>query len=240
MSWSTQSQLEFPAGDKVRKAELDMAKMLINNLAAEWDPLKYTDEYRDNLMKLIKARIKGRRPKLPQAEEPQETKVVDLMERLRQSLESRRRQSTRRAKGKRQDAAKKLDTPHDTAASQHHLLVVALRSRCAACLQGDRRCAGLVDQVQRDAGGQTPIELKAVIATQENGFLPWSRKHFFDREEFDRDVKRIEAYYADKGYPNAEVVGVDVQLNAKRTRSTSPSRLPKASRLSSKYFVRGT
>ena len=56
-------------------------------------------------------------------------------------------------------------------------------------------------------------ELKAVIATQENGFLPWSRKHFFDREEFDLDVKRIEAYYADKGYPNAKVVGVDVQLN---------------------------
>jgi outer membrane protein assembly complex protein YaeT len=56
-------------------------------------------------------------------------------------------------------------------------------------------------------------ELKAVIATQENAFLPWSRKHFFDREEFDRDVKRIEAYYADKGYPNAKVAGVDVQLN---------------------------
>ena len=45
-----------------------------------------------------------------------------------------------------------------------------------------------------------PDELKAVIATQESGFLPWSRKQFFDRAEFDRDVKRIEAYYADKGY----------------------------------------
>lgn len=83
------AQLEFPASAKVRKAELDMAKMLIDNLAAEWDPTKYTDEYRDNLMKLIKARIKGVKPKLPQGEEPQETKVVDLMERLRQSLESR-------------------------------------------------------------------------------------------------------------------------------------------------------
>jgi outer membrane protein assembly complex protein YaeT len=59
-----------------------------------------------------------------------------------------------------------------------------------------------------------PDEVKAVIATRENGFLPWSRRHFFDREEFDRDVRRIEAYYADKGYPNAKVVGVDVQLNA--------------------------
>jgi outer membrane protein assembly complex protein YaeT len=56
--------------------------------------------------------------------------------------------------------------------------------------------------------------LKAVIATQESGFLPWSRKHFFDRAEFERDVKRIEAYYADHGFPDAKVVGIDVQLNS--------------------------
>ncbi len=59
-------------------------------------------------------------------------------------------------------------------------------------------------------------EIKAVIATQENGFLPWSRRHFFDRPEFDQDVKRIEAYYADRGYPNAKVVGVDAQLNSNK------------------------
>lgn len=59
----------------------------------------------------------------------------------------------------------------------------------------------------------TSSELKAVIATRESGFLPWSRKHFFDRAEFDRDVQRIQAYYADKGYPEAKVVGVDVDMN---------------------------
>ncbi|MEO5739169.1 MAG: POTRA domain-containing protein, partial [Vicinamibacterales bacterium] len=56
-------------------------------------------------------------------------------------------------------------------------------------------------------------ELKRIIATQESGFLPWSRKRFLDRTEFDRDVKRIEAYYADRGYAGAKVVGVDVALN---------------------------
>jgi outer membrane protein assembly complex protein YaeT len=56
-------------------------------------------------------------------------------------------------------------------------------------------------------------ELKGIISTQESGFLPWSRKRFFDRPEFDRDVKRIEAYYADRGYPNAKVVGVEAALN---------------------------
>jgi outer membrane protein assembly complex protein YaeT len=56
-------------------------------------------------------------------------------------------------------------------------------------------------------------ELKGIIATRESSFLPWSRRYFFDRQEFDRDVSRIEAYYADRGYPEAKVVGVDVQLN---------------------------
>lgn len=84
------SALEFPSGAKVRKGELDMAKMLIGNLAADWDPSKYTDEYRDNLMKLIKARMKGEKPRLPAAGPPPEGKVVDLMERLRQSLEASR------------------------------------------------------------------------------------------------------------------------------------------------------
>jgi DNA end-binding protein Ku len=90
------SQLSFPSAEKVRKAELDMANMLVNNLAAEWDPAKYTDEYRDNLLKLIKARMKGERPKLRAAAEPQQAHVVDLMERLRQSLESRKGASTKK------------------------------------------------------------------------------------------------------------------------------------------------
>jgi DNA end-binding protein Ku len=103
------SALEFPSGEKVRKAELDMAKMLIDNLAAAWDPSKYTDEYRDNLMKLIQARIKGRKPTLPAAEAPPDGKVVDLMERLRQSLAQSQKSTTRTksaAKGARPRQAK--------------------------------------------------------------------------------------------------------------------------------------
>jgi DNA end-binding protein Ku len=109
------SQLEFPASDNVRKAELDMAKMLINNLAAGWDPSKYTDEYRDNLMKLIRARIKGQKPKLPQAEEPQETKVVDLMERLRQSLDARSSTRAGSTKGARPAQSSRKKKPRHAA-----------------------------------------------------------------------------------------------------------------------------
>jgi DNA end-binding protein Ku len=106
--------LSFPASDKVRKAELDMAKMLIDNLAAEWDPSKYTDEYRENLMKLIKARMKGEKPRLPASEAPPSGQVVDLMERLRQSLESRGGSSSQRQRSSHAAAArpKRASKPH--------------------------------------------------------------------------------------------------------------------------------
>jgi DNA end-binding protein Ku len=67
-----------------------MAKMLVENLAAEWSPDKYTDDYRQNLMKVIKAKLKGKKPKLEEEVEPRSAQVVDLMERLRQSLEGGR------------------------------------------------------------------------------------------------------------------------------------------------------
>jgi DNA end-binding protein Ku len=80
------SGLELPSSKGVRKTELDMAKALVNNLAAEWNPSKYTDQYRENLLRIIKAKVKGARPKLESPQEPRQAEVVDLMERLRRSL----------------------------------------------------------------------------------------------------------------------------------------------------------
>jgi len=80
------SQFELPATQNVRKAELDMAKALVNNLAAEWSPEKYTDKYRENLMKIIQGKVKGKDVTLVPTEEPRQADVVDLMERLRRSL----------------------------------------------------------------------------------------------------------------------------------------------------------
>src|SRR5215204_4296293 len=93
--------------DALRESgRVGMAKMLIDNLAAEWDPSKYTDEYRDNLMKLIKARVKGEKPSLPSAEAPPEGKVVDLMERLRQSLAQSQTPASRAKSAKGSRAAR--------------------------------------------------------------------------------------------------------------------------------------
>jgi len=85
----------FPRADGIRPPELKMAKQLIDNLSAEWNPKKYTDEYRDNLMKVIQAKLKGRQPKLKERETAQSAEVVDLMARLRASLEGKAKPRTR-------------------------------------------------------------------------------------------------------------------------------------------------
>jgi DNA end-binding protein Ku len=80
------SQFGFPSAAGVRKAELDIAKALVNSLAAEWDPSKYTDQYRENLLRIIQGKVKGKKVELEGAAEPRQADVVDLMERLRRSL----------------------------------------------------------------------------------------------------------------------------------------------------------
>ena len=81
-------EFSFPSREAIRPQELQMAEQLIANLAEPFDPTRYTDEYRANLMKIIKAKMKGKKVKLeePQGEAPDKD-VLDLMSRLRASLE---------------------------------------------------------------------------------------------------------------------------------------------------------
>ena len=57
--------------------------------------------------------------------------------------------------------------------------------------------------------------LKQGLTTRVSSRWPWGRKHYFDRQRFDTDLKRIETFYADRGYPNARVVNFDVKLDDK-------------------------
>jgi len=61
-----------------------MATQLIDNLTTAFDPEKYTDEYRKELMELIHKKIEGDEVILRQ-EAPQ-TNVIDLMQALQESL----------------------------------------------------------------------------------------------------------------------------------------------------------
>ncbi len=81
-------EYSFPARSNVRPQELKMAEQLIDNLAESFDPERYTDDYRANLMKLIKAKMKGKTVKIEAPEEGSaDSGVLDLMSRLRASLD---------------------------------------------------------------------------------------------------------------------------------------------------------
>jgi DNA end-binding protein Ku len=83
---------------KLQKAEVEMAKALVDNLSAPFKPEKYTDSYRQELLELIRAKAGGR--KLPEPEDEEEGEVVDLMTALRESVERTKRQRKRRTSKK--------------------------------------------------------------------------------------------------------------------------------------------
>jgi DNA end-binding protein Ku len=69
---------------RVQKAEVEMAKSLVENLSDGFDPKKYDDTYRKELLSLIRKKAKG--AKLPEPAEEEEAEVVDLMAALRDSV----------------------------------------------------------------------------------------------------------------------------------------------------------
>jgi len=85
-------QFDFPRVE-ARKQELAMARTLIGNLDAKWDPSKYTDQYVENLLRIIRAKAKGKTITLEAGEPERPPNVVNLMERLRASLEGTQKRS---------------------------------------------------------------------------------------------------------------------------------------------------
>ena len=85
-------QPEQVNGGRLQKPEVELAKSLVENLSAKFDPQKYDDTYRKELLDLLRAKAKG--ADLPAPEEEPEGEVVDLMTALRESVE--RTQETRK------------------------------------------------------------------------------------------------------------------------------------------------
>ena len=55
--------------------------------------------------------------------------------------------------------------------------------------------------------------VKAVLGTKASSWIPWGRKRYFDRAVFDADLRRIELYYQDRGYPDAKVATFEAKLS---------------------------
>ncbi|MDP9325514.1 MAG: Ku protein, partial [Candidatus Dormibacteraeota bacterium] len=79
-------ELNLPEAEvKIDKREMEMAKMLIQNLSDEFDPERYVDEYREALLKVARAKADGQEITVVEAPQP---KVMDLMAALKASVEA--------------------------------------------------------------------------------------------------------------------------------------------------------
>ncbi|MDQ2767426.1 MAG: Ku protein [Gemmatimonadota bacterium] len=109
--------LSLPDSSLVRPQELNMAEQLVTSLAETFDPTKYTDEYRANLMRLIHGKMKGKRVNLkPDAGPERGTEVIDLMTRLRESLESGKKGGAVRSRPHEAAAKERKSAPKSKAA----------------------------------------------------------------------------------------------------------------------------
>ena len=101
-------EAEFPELEKetkVRDQEVQMAQSLIDNLTEDWSPDRYTDEYREALLDIVQRKVEGEEVEV--VEPPEPTKVSDLMEALKRSVEETRKEAAKETGKKRKAPARK-------------------------------------------------------------------------------------------------------------------------------------
>jgi DNA end-binding protein Ku len=100
--------LPDPKEIKTTKREVEVAKQLIGSLAGDFEPQKYHDTYREDVLALIERKAAGKEIAVqPEAEEEQ-APAPDLMSALKASLEAVRERTADAAQaGKRKPAARK-------------------------------------------------------------------------------------------------------------------------------------
>jgi DNA end-binding protein Ku len=92
-------KLNLPGRDlkqlKISNKEIEMANQLIESMQDRWQPEDYREEYRDDVLKMIEQKIKSGKTKTieepsRQPHAPQRTKIVDITELLKRSVEKAR------------------------------------------------------------------------------------------------------------------------------------------------------
>jgi DNA end-binding protein Ku len=79
------SEIQVPSDVTIPKKEMDVALALIKQYTSDFDIEKYKDTYTAELLKIIKAKAKGKRPTIKKLK-PQKAKSDDLYDQLMESL----------------------------------------------------------------------------------------------------------------------------------------------------------
>lgn len=91
-----QGTFDLPAlNEKVADAEKKVAKLLIDTMSTDvFDPEKFHDKYREDVLAMIEARANGESVEAPEIHRPAATNVVNLMDVLQRSLEQSKARRT--------------------------------------------------------------------------------------------------------------------------------------------------
>jgi len=108
-------ELKFPKAQQARPREVEMAKKLIDGMTTDWEPNKYKDEYKTQLMAMIEEKVKHPHEKheAPKAA-GKPSNVIDLMSVLQESLAG-----TKGAKAKSAGSKAKPKPKSKPAKAQH-------------------------------------------------------------------------------------------------------------------------
>jgi DNA end-binding protein Ku len=82
------------ADEKIPKDMLDLATHIVESKAGHFEPERFEDQYEDALKELLKKKQSGQKIEAPREREP--SKVVNLMDALRRSVETERAGGERR------------------------------------------------------------------------------------------------------------------------------------------------
>lgn len=121
------AQFSVPSGSLselgISKKELDMAQRLVDDMTEQWTPEAYSDEYRDDLLKLIQTKVTKGTVTTSAAEDGQEPKsaeVIDLMALLKRSVQEQSKDSKGASKASKSSkkTARKKSTAKKKSASR--------------------------------------------------------------------------------------------------------------------------
>ena len=104
------SELNLPSEDvKIDKRQLKVAEQLVEGLTAKFDSSKYQDTYREALLEVIDQKMKGAKVKPAAPRKAKPTNVVDIMDKLKESLKQieKKKPQTRPARAKKRASKSK-------------------------------------------------------------------------------------------------------------------------------------
>ena len=101
------SDFASPSSRAVAKAELNMAKQLIESMSSPWDPKAYSDDYKETLEKVIEEKMHktAEKPAPPERKKAKTGNVIDLVSVLQESIKETQKKPGRKAPASKRKAA---------------------------------------------------------------------------------------------------------------------------------------